>query len=135
VRHAEKGYGQDPHLTPDGRVRANRLKHMLAGLELDAVYSTDFKRCMETAEPTAQDQDLEIRQYSPNELVNFAGQLRRRHQGETVLVVGHSNTTPTLVGLFDQHNEYPNILETDYTYLYVVTLPSAEPPKVLELHF
>ncbi|MCB0638917.1 MAG: histidine phosphatase family protein [Lewinella sp.] len=135
VRHAEKGYGEDPHLTPDGRVRANRLMHMLRGIELDAVYSTDFKRCMETAQPTAEDHALDVQLYDPQTLTNFAGRLRRRHAGETVLVVGHSNTTPAIVGLFDQAREYPNILETDYSYLYIVTLPDDAPVKVLELHF
>jgi broad specificity phosphatase PhoE len=135
VRHAEKGYGEDPHLTPDGIVRANRLQHMLRGLDLSAVYSTAYLRCLETAEPTAREQALEVQLYDPNQLAELAGKLRRRHNGETVLVVGHSNTTPAMVGLFDQQNDYPNIPETDYSYLYIVTLPEDAPAKVLELHF
>lgn len=135
VRHAEKAFGTDPDLTEAGHDRAQRLAEMLAGTELAAIYSSDYKRTRQTAKPVADRMELPVKIYDHHYLLTFAGQLRRRHPGETVLVVGHSNTTPELVGMLDRNRDYPRIPETDYSYLYVVTLPPTEPAKVLELHF
>jgi phosphohistidine phosphatase SixA len=135
VRHAEKDYGDDPNLTEPGRERANLLRDMLKDTELAAVYSTDFKRTMQTAEPVAKEKELDIRVYSPQELSLLATQLVRRHRGETVLVVGHSNTTPALASHLDPNAEYPRFSELDYTNLYIMSIPQQGDPKLLKLRF
>jgi broad specificity phosphatase PhoE len=135
VRHAEKDYGDDPNLTPEGQERAERLREMLKNTELAAVYSTDLRRTMQTAEPTAAEKDLRIRIYSPYDLRFFAPQLLRRHRGETILVVGHSNTTPALASLLDPNAEYPRFSELDYTNFYIMTIPQEGDAKLLKLRF
>ena len=101
VRHAEKAVSadnpKDPPLTECGEQRAASLAVFLRDVELDAIYSTDYKRTRSTAQPTAMDKKQELTIYNPRELEKFAELLLEKKQD--VLVVGHSNSTPTLAGL------------------------------------
>jgi broad specificity phosphatase PhoE len=46
----------------------------------------------------------------------------RKHAGETVLVVGHSNTVPAIVEALGARRP-PAICDSQYDNLYVVTVP------------
>ena len=98
VRHAEKATTppKDPPLTAAGQQRAQRLASSLHGTRLDAVYSSAYQRTLQTAEPTAQAQELPVIDYAPDDAAAFATRLRAEHPRGTVLVVGHSNTLPPL---------------------------------------
>lgn len=135
VRHAEKDYGRDPILTKEGTERAERLKEILKNTSIDAVYSTDTKRTQLTAEPTAADKNLKIISYAASGLQDFSADLKRLYKGKTVLVVGHSNTTPAMANYLTNTDEYPRFSELDYTNLYVVTLPRIGKPRVLKLRY
>lgn len=99
VRHAEKGDDdpRDPHLSAAGRARAQRLASDLGSGNLVAIYSTDYRRTRETAQPSADAHRLTPTIYNakspPAEL---AARLRSQHPQGRVLVVGHSNTVPAL---------------------------------------
>jgi len=98
VRHAEKKLDvKNPSLTPGGRQRSIELMKYLSDIEIDRIYSTDYKRTLETATPSADFFRLDIEHYNPRELETFADDLKS--QFGVVLVVGHSNTTPQLVSL------------------------------------
>lgn len=97
VRHAEKvGDGSDdPALTPAGEARAQSLSRQFAGLPLTAVYSTGYRRTQQTAAPTARAHELAVTTYDAKQpAADFAATLRRERAGQTVLIVGHSNTVP-----------------------------------------
>jgi probable phosphomutase (TIGR03848 family) len=55
-------YGTTPgiHLSDEGRTQADRLVERLSGVKLDAVFSSPFERCLETAEPLAARRNLEV---------------------------------------------------------------------------
>ena len=98
VRHSEKdSTPNDPPLTLCGELRSESLSSFLSAVKLDAVYSTNYNRTKNTALPTAISKGLEIKQYNPQELSDFAKLLIDRKQD--ALVVGHSNTTAVLAGL------------------------------------
>jgi uncharacterized protein (TIGR02246 family) len=100
VRHAEKATDdpRDPALTPAGLHRAERLARLLVDRPLTAVYATDYRRTRQTAQPTAASHGLDVTIYDAGQPSHeFAQVLRRRHPGETVLVVGHSNTIPGIM--------------------------------------
>ena len=100
VRHAEKdgsSESDDPGLSACGELRALSIAAMLADVELDRVYSTDYRRTRDTAVPIAAAHQLEISYYDPRELDEFAASLLKRK--EDALVVGHSNTTGVLAGI------------------------------------
>ena len=118
VRHAEKKADQEnPKLALCGKLRAKQLAKLLSHTKIKKVYSTSYRRTMETATPFAQQQKLAIKQYSPAKLDQFAQQLLK--QRENVLVVGHSNTTPQLAALLSEQ-DVASITEEEYSHLYQV---------------
>lgn len=100
VRHAEKATDdpRDPALAAAGQSRARALAELLDTVPVDAVYATPTRRARETAAPLAAAKTLEVRDYdpalAPSELATM---LHIRHAGNTVLLVGHSNTVPGIV--------------------------------------
>lgn len=100
VRHAEKASdgGDDPALDRNGQARARALAKALADVPVKAVYATPTRRTRETAAPVAADKALEVRDYDPALAASeLATMLHIRHAGDTVLLVGHSNTVPDIV--------------------------------------
>lgn len=102
VRHAERtdAFG-DPQLTVAGRERAEALVSAVGEYGITAIYASQFARTRQTAEALANHLVLPVRVASVTSNVKewadaFAAELRRQHVGETVLVVGHSNTVPLL---------------------------------------
>ena len=120
VRHAEKQSGNDPELTEAGEARAAALAERLRGEKVVAVYSTGTQRTLATAEPTATVHGLEVQRYDAGNLSQFAKSLKDKHQGGTVLVVGHSNTTPALANYLSNSSEAPGISEDDFGNIYEI---------------
>jgi 2,3-bisphosphoglycerate-dependent phosphoglycerate mutase len=124
IRHAEKdrseGVGNDPELTEAGHNRAERWAEVFGLEPLDAVYSTDYKRTRQTAEPSAQANALDLQFYDPNTLNTEA--LIAQHNGQRVLIVGHSNTTPFIVNKFLGEERFEWIDDAVNGNLYVVTI-------------
>ena len=123
VRHAEKtSNNTDPDLTQDGHARAIELSRLLQNVELTTIFSTNYLRTKNTAEPIAVLQNLQIMEYDPQDLAAFSKtiiNLEGKH-----LVVGHSNTTPVLVELLggDAISEIDE--KSEYDRLYIVTQTS-----------
>jgi broad specificity phosphatase PhoE len=118
VRHSEKqNAAQDPALTQCGLQRAEQLATMLSEIELKAIYSTDYRRTMATAMPSAKQHQLAIKKYLPSALQQLATKLNQ--QAQNVLVVGHSNTTPQLAELLSGQKVTP-LTEQDYQMLYQI---------------
>jgi len=134
VRHAEKqrgiSSGMNPHLTEAGQQRARQLARVLGQVGIDAVYSTDYARTKETAEPLAEHLDLPVQTYNPRKLKEFAGELGEA--GRRILVVGHSNTTPKLVELLGGDKGRPIRELDEYDRLYVVIRDRGEVITLLQ---
>lgn len=116
VRHAEKAGDdpRDPSLLPSGRQRAEKLAAMLRSAPLRAVYATPFRRTQQTAAPAAHEHGLTVLTYDPAEPASaFAGRLLAAHRDGTVLVVGHSNTAPSLAAALCECEVAP-MPETEY---------------------
>jgi len=136
VRHAEKQRNQsNPALTEAGQKRADRLAVMLEKIDLDAVFSTSYRRTEATAKPTAVAHELPIQSYDPKNLVDFAEMLKSDYASKTVLVVGHSNSTPALTGLLEDSTSYDSFDESDYGNIVIVTIPANGIGKTLFLRF
>ncbi|MFC1661956.1 histidine phosphatase family protein [Gemmatimonadota bacterium] len=121
VRHAEKADdpSDDPPLTEVGEARAAALAFLLSDAGLTHIHSTPTRRTMDTASPVQEVTGLGVEPYQGGELGQLAAALRStpgRH-----LVVGHSNTTPALVGLLGGDPGVP-MEDSEYDRFYVLTL-------------
>ena len=134
VRHAEKADQTDASpLTDRGKARAEKLAETLRDANVQTVYSTNFVRTRETARPLAEKRGLTVQTYDGHD-ANFANTLLKAHEGQRVLVVGHSNTIPKLVNAL-AGTSLPNLTDTEYDALFVVTVPRRGPPTALTLRF
>ncbi|MGB5264689.1 MAG: phosphoglycerate mutase family protein [Lutimonas sp.] len=136
VRHAETFEGgSERMLNEAGKKRALKLKETLQNVHLDAIYSTDLNRTKQTAHPIAISRGLDIKLYDPKNLTEFASDLLKNHVGETILVSGHSNTTPQLVNALIGEKKYEDLDETEFYHLFILNFSSNFPPKILQLSY
>ncbi|NRB59197.1 MAG: nuclear transport factor 2 family protein [Winogradskyella sp.] len=122
IRHAEKDksdkQNRNPHLTDIGQKRAENWLNVFEDVEFDMIYSTNYHRTIETALPTAKANDLEIIYYDPRNM--DIDTFMEKTKGKTVLIVGHSNTTPTLANKIIEEDKYSQIDETNNSNLYII---------------
>lgn len=136
VRHAEKlSTGLNPNLSQEGKERANELARLLGQVKLDAVYSTNYNRTIETATPTATEQNLTTKIYNPNDLNAFGKGLIETYPTGKLLVVGHSNTTPQLINSLTTSTNLLDLPEEEYDNLFIVTLYELGNAEVLLLKY
>ena len=102
VRHAEK---QDPSsnvasepLSSAGLARARALADALYRAGVTAVYSTNTVRTRGTVGPLADSLGIDIVDYSDH--TTLAATVLADHEGDVVLIAGHSNTVGPLVAGF-----------------------------------
>jgi|TARA_B110000196_G_scaffold634_1_gene553 2,3-bisphosphoglycerate-dependent phosphoglycerate mutase len=124
IRHAEKDRTNNtninPNLNSDGLLRAEKWAKHFKYIELDAVYSTDYKRTQQTAAPTAKSKGLIIQSYNSSKMYDSI--FKKNTKGKTVLVVGHSNTTPVFANTILGQKKYKNMSDNDNASLYIVTV-------------
>ncbi|WP_296313836.1 histidine phosphatase family protein [Winogradskyella sp. UBA3174] len=124
IRHAEKDQSdktnRNPHLIEAGIKRANNWVKVLKDIKFDMVYSTDYNRTKETAAPTAKANEVEVSFYNPRDLASSA--FMEATKGKTVLIVGHSNTTPMFTNGLLGEKKYDMITEDNNANLYIVTI-------------
>lgn len=131
IRHAEKDRSnpndKNPSLTEEGLARAENWANYFKDIHLDAVYSTKYNRTKQTAKPTAESKGLTIQNYDPRSLYNV--EFAKETFGKTVLVVGHSNTTPAFANRIINENSkgddvkvYQNMDDSDNATLFIVKL-------------
>lgn len=133
IRHAEKdrrdNTNKNPDLTEEGLQRAENWSTVFENIKFDLIYSTKYNRTIQTAEPTALKQGLEIQFYSPSHLndENF----QKNTKGKTVLVVGHSNTTPQFVNDLLGAYKYEDIDDKNNSNLYIVISSNIKKTDIL----
>lgn len=133
IRHTEKDRtdesNKNPDLTEKGLQRAENWSVVFENIKFDAIYSTKFNRTIQTAEPTAKKNGLEILFYSPSHL--NTSDFRENTKGKTVLVVGHSNTTPQFVNDVLGEHKYDDIDDKNNSNLYIVIISKNKKTDIL----
>ncbi|WP_261591284.1 SixA phosphatase family protein [Pseudoalteromonas holothuriae] len=128
-RHAEKATGPDPQLLDMGKRRADHLVTMLSKQPIKQLFSTDYKRTQQTIAPLAKHLNLVVHSYDPRDLKAFAQQLKQLEG--SIVVAGHSNTTPELVQLLSNHTV--SINEDEFNKVFVVSFSTPTNAQVLTL--
>lgn len=119
VRHADR-QGSADALTAAGTARAEDLARVLEKAGISAIFTSQANRTQQTAAPTASQLGITPVAVTAADVAGLVGTIRSDHSGQTVLVVGHSNTVPQIIDEFGG----PTVVigESEYDNLYVLTL-------------
>ena len=139
VRHAERAdagtaaakmTGADPDLSAAGHTRAASLAAALKDARLTAIFTSEYKRTHQTAEPLAKAAGLSLTQVPSKDVKTLVDKVSSA--AGTVLVVGHSNTIPELLNGLGVPDTI-TIGESDFDNLFIVVLGAK--PALIRLHF
>jgi 2,3-bisphosphoglycerate-dependent phosphoglycerate mutase len=124
IRHAEKvrinKTDKDPALNEKGMIRALNWRDFFIDKDISKIYSTNYKRTLETVKPIEVAMGLTAILYSPSS-INYKNFISS-NKGEIVLVVGHSNTIPDFVNELINDQVYSQIDDLNNSNLYIVNL-------------
>lgn len=121
IRHCEKESGAvDPELSDKGRLRAENWIQYFKEIPIDSFYTTTTRRTATTCSIIADSKKKEIQFYNHNDF--SLNEIIKFHEGNTILIVGHSNTIPHLINTFLGEEMYPLISENEYGSLYILTI-------------
>jgi broad specificity phosphatase PhoE len=138
VRHAEKATtpADDPPLNAAGEVRAKDLVEVLRNAGVGAIITTQFARTRATAQPIASALGITptvVTAAGPQHVQNVVAEIQK-HPGQTVLVVGHSNTVPGIVELLGAAKP-SGICDSKYDDLFVVTVAADGKAGVVQARY
>ena len=128
IRHAEKDrsdpLNKNPHLNEKGIERSLLWNGYFENKELNSIYSTNYNRTIETVLPISIAKGIKPIIYSASN-INYESFLKKE-KGNTVIVVGHSNTIPGFVNKLIEDDYYKQINDTVNSNLYIVKKCSEE---------
>jgi broad specificity phosphatase PhoE len=139
VRHAERAdagmaaaqmAGADPELSDAGRARAASLAALLKDAKITAIFTTEYKRTRDTAQPLAAATGITAAAVSSKDPAGLIDKVKA--SAGNVLVVGHSNTLPEVIEALGI-DEPVSIAEDQFDNLFVVVRGAK--PALLRLHY
>ena len=147
IRHAEKEDEprQDPPLRKEGIARSQELAHLLSGAGIKAIFTSQFARTKQTAEPLATKLGLTVasftlksnpsnpRQIAVESTAEVTNKILER-AGESVLVIGHSNSIPDVIKMLGG-DVVPTIDERKFDDLFIVTVYAKGKAKVVQMKY
>ncbi len=122
VRHAEKEAGSgDVAISAAGKKRADELARLLKDTSVDAIYTTTYLRTKQTADPLAALLKTSSKQLPNSETPQMLKKrLAKDHADQCVLIVGHSNTIPTLIDAITGRPNNITIADDQYDGLFML---------------
>jgi len=137
VRHAEKNIepnNPDPDLSLAGVARAQEIARIFGDAGVQAIYATQYKRTQQTVTPLASRLGLPIVSVDAKQSSELTRRILSNNRGQTVFVAGHNNTAPEIVNLLSGEN-YPQIPESEYDNMFIVTIYRFGKAKVLKVKY
>jgi 2,3-bisphosphoglycerate-dependent phosphoglycerate mutase len=135
VRHAEKvDDSTDPELSYEGELRAMKLAEMLKKIQVDVIYSTNYKRTLATVTPVSVDKNLKIELYDPRNEVEYS-QIFENSKGKTILIAGHSNTVPMTANFYLGEDRLEKFDESDYGNFLILLVNEIGDAKLIHLTY
>jgi phosphohistidine phosphatase SixA len=128
VRHAEKNMDNpkevDPSISAAGQARARALATRLGAAGVEAIFTSQFKRTQETAEPLAAAIGVTPEVVPAGRIGDTDSALAAifRHRGKKVVIVGHSKSIPPIIEALGGP-KMADICENQYSNLFIVFLP------------
>lgn len=136
LRHADRNVPDpddpDPHLNQAGKKRAQVLPHVIGKSGVKAVYTSSYIRTQETARPFL-DANPGLPAMQMDEASEIKDDILSNRAGQTVLVVGHSDSVPDLINQLG--GGIVEIKEKEYDNLFVLTVVAIGKAKVVRLKY
>ncbi|HJU53491.1 MAG TPA: phosphoglycerate mutase family protein [Pyrinomonadaceae bacterium] len=141
VRHAEKASdAEDSPLTEAGTQRSQALVRVADAAGVSAIYTTQFKRNRDTAQPLSERLKIAVTESPIKDIQNpgdyaktLAREITEKHAGQTVLVVGHSNTIPLMLEALTGQPAPAD--HAEYSDLFIVTVPPSGPARLIKAQY
>lgn len=123
VRHAEKNPGVDSTLTPAGMKRAGKLYRLLKDSAITRIYSTPFKRTMQTGDTLRLKSNIDTVLYAADSTGESLLYAISRHSdwGKRILIIGHSNTLIPIMKSLNVKPRIDSIADKDFGNLFIVS--------------
>lgn len=122
IRHAEKNMKNpkdtNPSLSEEGRQRALDWVQAFKDIELDEIYSTQFKRTQETVTPVAVAKHLKIKPYGGENPP--LQEMLKTATGKNILIVGHSNTVSEIANTIIGEEKFTPLSDDTYDLLFIL---------------
>ena len=138
IRHAEKlivpPENKDPDLSLAGQARAQELVRMFSDSEIAAIYATQYKRTQQTVKLLADKLGLAVTKLEAKQTAELVKQIRAHNAGQTIFIAGHNNTVPEIIAAMGGP-KFPIIPETEYDNLYILTVYSDGPAKLIKMKY
>jgi len=134
VRHAEKAPAPptepDPELSAEGRERAQRfMKAVVKKYKPHEIFSTNYKRTRDTAEPIARSRGKQVQTYDASKPAELIAKIMAS-KTDHYLIVGHSNTIPALANALAKKEVFRNLLDTEYGVYWVIRMKNGVLTKI-----
>jgi broad specificity phosphatase PhoE len=134
IRHADRA-GSEDQLNSAGEARAQELVRILDEANISAIYASSANRAQQTANPLATQLGLSILTYDSNNLQALVNEIKNQHRGKVVLVVGHSDTVPVIIGLLGIQPAPGAIPGNEFDNLFIVTLNKRSIPRMIKIEY
>ncbi|MFY9225844.1 MAG: phosphoglycerate mutase family protein [Blastocatellia bacterium] len=136
VRHAEKAKSNDnnPNLSKIGQQRAKALAQILKDASINAIYATEFTRTQETAKPLSEITSIPITIIEARSTDKLVDEIKNKHKGENILIVGHSNTLSSIIEKLGK-TKIQEIDESEYDNLFILNINENANAKLLNLKY
>jgi broad specificity phosphatase PhoE len=134
VRHAEKNPPVDtdkgdPDLSAEGRERAAKLAKLVRRYKPHEIFATAYKRTQQTAEPIAKARKKQIQIYDAGKQSELVAKIMAS-ETDHYLIVGHSNTIPSLANLLAKKEIFRNLVDAEHGVIWVIRLKKGVLRKV-----
>lgn len=138
VRHADRA---DDSLTPEGRVRAQNLYHVVEKARIKAIFASNTQRSRQTVEPafkiiSSSDPSIKLIEYEYSNVDQVRDRILADYAGQVVLVAAHSDTAKTIVTKLGGNAASCSIgVSDEYDNLCMVTIYETGKAKVINLQY
>jgi len=147
IRHAEREDEprQDPPLSKVGITRSEALARLLSSAGIKAIFTSQYARTKQTAEPLATKLGITVtpftlktnpanpRQIAEESTAEVTNKILE-HAGQSVLVIGHSNSIPDVIKMLGG-DVVPTIDEKKFDDLFIVNVYAKGKAKVVQLKY
>jgi broad specificity phosphatase PhoE len=115
------------------RARRGAERRHLRDADIDTIFTSVLQRSFKTAEPFAQLRKLPVNRIDPHKGKELVARLKKENPKSRVLIVAHSNTVPDFLEAYGAPRP-PDIPDTEYDNLWVITPSEKGPARIVRLH-